>query len=740
MANEQKQAVPAQIFLQTGGEPAQEESGSGLDLSMLFDYLDMIRSRLWLFLAIPIIFLVASFIRVYTATPIYQSTCQLQIQPRPLNISGMQGLDPVAGGYGYFQFAQAINTEIELMRTPDVLNQAFEEMNLAEDSEFATGSPIGTLAGNLRISSNEDNFLINVAFRSTDPEKAARTANFLGELYVRLYQERKRKVSGGGISRLRDQLDNIATARDDALRKLTEFKKEHGLMDLDYERELISERIGALTESLIAAEMEERQVRDAAETIEAWKNQGQLGAVVQIVDNAFAKTFRMEQLRMQLDLPELLTRFGRGHAEVKGHEKKIEDLEGAVESEIETSLVMLRLKEKSARERRQVVADAISELEKELMDLDSFGTEYFRLKATYEAAETAYRKVVARINDVDISFNTGEIESNDFLRVVRRATPNYSPVYPRRRSALTKAGALGLVLGAGLCIFLGMLDTSVKSKEEIQKCFKDEVILGTVPGRKEDVGELAAMQDSQSVQSEAFRNLRTSLSLCLTARDEKCFAVTSCGPGEGKTTVAMNLAAALARNNRKVLLLELDMRRPRLKDVFELKDEEKTCGLSQVLVGQAELKDVLRPFPDFDGMHYALCGPIPPNPSELLGTERFDEVLDEAKSLAEYVIIDCPPLLNVADTSLIAGRGVPLLHVVRLLRTTRHELRHAAEKILTIQAKCAGIVINQVEVPNLSRYAYYRYRRYGHYYGSKYGDRYGYGNYGYGRGDEKAES
>lgn len=372
MADKDNNQVPAQIFLQTSTAPeSDDESGTRLDLSAYLDYLDMIRNRLWLFLAVPILFVVIAFIGVYNATPVYKSTCQLQIQPRPVDISGVRSFyDPMAGTR---DFAQFINTEIQLMKTPDVLNRAFEELQLSSDPEFATANPVETLADKLEVAQEEDTFLIDVGFKSTKPEKAARIANYLGELYVQQYQERKQDISGGGIARLRDQLDKIATARDEALQGLAEFKKKHEVMDLDYERKLRSQRISALSETLIDAEMAEREAKEAQATIKSWRAEGHLGAVVQMIDNPFAEKFRMEKLRMEMELPELLSKFGPKHSEVETKRKVISNLENAVSEEVETSLVALRLKAQRAAKRREVVSGTIAELENELMALDEIG-------------------------------------------------------------------------------------------------------------------------------------------------------------------------------------------------------------------------------------------------------------------------------------------------------------------------------------------------------------------------------
>ncbi len=733
MANQDKQQVPAQIFLQTGSGESEEESGHSLDLSIWFDYLDMIRNRLWLFIAVPVVFLAAAFFYVYTATPIYESTAQLQIQPEPMDVSGIQSIyDPMRSSRDLDQY---INTEIELMQTPEVLNQAIAEMGLEANPRFAEGNPVRRLAESLEITRQQDTFLINIAYRSPDAREAARIANFLGDLYVRRYQERKFEVSGGGLTRLREQLDRLANAREEALRDLTDFKQEHQVMSLEYERLLNTQRINALTEQLIEYEMEERTAEEAVATMESWKEQGHIGALVQIADNRFAEAFRMEQLRKQMEMPELLSRFSVNHSEVKTMQAIIDNLQSAVVDEIETSLVRLRLRQKRAIEQREIIVGMIAGLEQDMRKLDILGSEYYRLQDTYEAAEDSYRKVIRRINDVNIRFSTDELDQNDFLRMARRAETGLQ-VRPRPRRTLAGAGFLGIVAGVGVCILLGMLDPSVKDKDEIARCMKEATFLGSVPGRAEEQSELVALEETRSRKAEAFRSIRTSLGLCLAGRKERCFAITSAGPGDGKTTVAFNLALAMARDGKKVLLMECDMRRPRLQKMLgdSLEAGEKH-SLARLLVGEVELRDVVVPFKRRSGLDLIPCGPIPPNSAELLGTERFGRLIQEAKELYDYVILDCAPLLNVADAEIVAGHQIPLLFVVRLYKTTRHDLRLAEERMQTTQAKCAGVVVNQAEVPKHMRYGYYRYGHYSYRHGG-YG--HGYGDDGSGEAAEKA--
>lgn len=729
---DQPKQIPAQIVLQVGPEPSasgDDGTGPGADLSVFLDYLDMIRSHLWLAVSVPLVLLAVAFGYLHYATPKYESTCQLQIRPKPMRLSGVESLyDPMAGAQSYKEY---INTEIELMQTPEVLNRAFEVLNLASDPEFMVGDPIGTLTRNLTVKQKRDTFLIDVSYRSTDPEKSARIANGLGDLYVVSYRERKMEVAGGGMDRLGEQLENIAKARDEAQAALVEFKAKHQVMDLEYERQLRSQRISALTETLIEAEMEERAAQDTVDTIGQWNREGHIGAVVEMLGNPLASAFRQEQLRMEMELPELLRTYGREHDKVRTQEAIIANMKKAIEAEIESSLVGLRLKAERAAKRRQVVSEAIKGIEAELMGFDAMASEYARLRDTYNAAEEAYRKVIARLKDMEISTRTDDFEENDFLRVVRRALPNLSPVSPRRGRTLALALVLGIGLGAGGCILLGLLDTSVKTQEEVLRCFGDTVVLGTIPAGQEEEGELVAVDKPLSPMAEAFRGVRTSLSLCLAARDERCFAVTSAEPGEGKTTVAVNLAVALAREKRRVLLMECDMRRPRLKRILAGRiTADEASGLSKVLVGEARLQDVVVSMEALPNLDVALCGPIPPNPAELMSGDRLREVLAEARKAYEYVILDSPPILHVADASVLAGIGVPLLFVVRLFQATRHDVRLARDRMHTIQAKCAGVLINHVELPRHSRYGYYRYGRY-------YRKRYKHG-YGYGYGEEPA--
>ena len=288
------------------------------------------------------------------------------------------------------------------------------------------------------------------------------------------------------------------------------------------------------------------------------------------------------------------------------------------------------------------------------------------------------------------------------------------PVSPQPLRNLALAGVLGLLLGLGLAVARELLDTTIKSSEDVGTV-TDAPILGNIFG--DDAAKLEPLEvlTQATPWAEAFRVLRTNMQYVEVDEDQKVIVVTSSLPGEGKSTVAVNLAITLSLANERVALIECDLRRPLIAGRLGL---DGAVGTTSVLIGKIALNDALQEYGD-SGLRVLACGPIPPNPSELLQSHAMEKLLTDLRSDYDVVILDAPPLLPVTDAALLATQADGAVVVARHGVTTRDQLTHAIERIASVDSKVLGVVINRTPV-----------RKTGSAYGYGYG--YGYGNDGVG--------
>lgn len=264
---------------------------------------------------------------------------------------------------------------------------------------------------------------------------------------------------------------------------------------------------------------------------------------------------------------------------------------------------------------------------------------------------------------------------------------------------------LGLLLGLGLALLRDRLDTTVKRERDVQEITDATVIGGIHYDKDAPAHPLIIQSDPHSPRSEAFRSVRTNLQFIDVSNPPRAFALTSSLPGEGKTTTATNLALTMAAGGSTVCVVEGDLRRARLLEYMGL---ESGVGLTNVLIGEVELDDVLQPFAD-TSVTVLGAGPVPPNPSELLGSQKMREVLDTLREKFDYVIIDTPPLLPVTDAAVVSTLVDGAVVVVGAGLIRKESVARALDILDTVGARNLGLLLNRLPAKDHGRYAYYGY-------------------------------
>ncbi len=276
--------------------------------------------------------------------------------------------------------------------------------------------------------------------------------------------------------------------------------------------------------------------------------------------------------------------------------------------------------------------------------------------------------------------------------VVKAATQPATPVSPRPPVNLALGVLIGLALGIGAAVLRDTLDTTVKSPAEAKE-LSGAPVLGVVPEdpHAKESPLLLATSEDQSGRAESYRQIRTNLQFLGVDKATRALVITSAVPDEGKTTTACNLAIALAESGARVILVEADLRRPRIADYLGI---EGAAGITSVLLGQATLADVTQTW-GRQRLQVVPSGPIPPNPSELLGSRQMGELIATLTNASDIVILDAPPLLPVTDAAVLASRCDGALVVARHGHTKRDQLTAAAEALRNVGAAPLGVVLNR---------------------------------------------
>jgi capsular exopolysaccharide synthesis family protein len=373
----------------------------------------------------------------------------------------------------------------------------------------------------------------------------------------------------------------------------------------------------------------------------------------------------------------------------------------------------------SSLRKEALLRQAFQQQKVKALEMKEKGIQYNILKREADTNRELYKGLLMRMKEAGVS--AGITASN--IQIVDPAELPTRPYKPNKRQNLLLAAVVGLFLGVGLAFFFEYLDNTIKTPEDLEQWARLPSF-GMVPevstngGRKRlEKGasypvELITYGYPKSMLSEAYRSIRTSILLSSSEKPPKMIAVTSPNPGEGKTTTVINTAIALSQTGAQVLIIDADMRKPRIHKIF---NHENGAGLSNFLSGHGDLESIVKKS-EVPNLFYIPSGPIPPNPSELLGSNLFKKMLVGLGARFDHILVDSPPVLGFADAIILSSSVDGVILTVLGGKTPRETLQRAKEAIQQTQTKILGVVINRVDIRR-SDYGYYYYQ-----YHSYYGD------------------
>ena len=674
----------------------------------------------WIILACTVAALGGAFGYLQKATPIYTSTSRLYVEQTGPKIikETEEGVMTQSKNYLY--------TQAELLRSTPILSHILDNAGIRQMKMFAgMDNPVPYLKGSLRSVVGRKDDIINVSLDSPYPEEAAQVVNSVVDSYLTYLATRKRSTAAEVLKIIQNEKTKQDKELSEKLTAMMDFKKEN--MALAFESDkgnvmlLRFERLSsAMTEAQLATieskaiyESTKKMVDDPVllkQFIEALGGGGRDSAG----GGRPGLQARVDELKRRR--ADRLRQVTEDHPGVAALDTEIAEVEGQIaEMDRQFAQAQVAVAQQDYLVAQEKEAEITSHFELQLQDvlkLNEQLAQYTIFQSDWEQTKKLCDILNDRIKDLNVTEDVGALN----ISILEVARPAGAPSKPQKARLMGIALVIGLMLGGGLGLVRDWMDQRLRSGEEISALL-GVPMLGVVPSiSKKTLALRGRMVEKASTSSaaEAYRTIRTAVFFGAPKGHNKTILVTSPGPGDGKTTLVSNLAIAMAQAGQRVLVLDGDFRKPMQHEIFGVGREP---GLSSVLSGMDSLEKAIVET-GVSGLDILPCGPSISNPSEMLNSEAFGEVLEELSSRYDRVILDSPPVMPVTDACILGAICDITLIVLRAEKSTRRGAQQARDGLLSVDAHILGAVVNDVS-PKRGRYGHY-------YYG------YGYHHYGYG--------
>jgi len=587
---------------------------------------------------------------------------------------------------------------------------------------------VATLEGDLKIDpvketrlQVKETRLIEISYLSSDAKLAAHIVNALADSFAVANLEKKTKTGTASGDFLEKRIAELQSHIRSGAEQLVAYGKDNQILSLDPTQNTVIDRLTGLNKQLLEAE-NDRKLAEAA--YHAAQAPGAASALAQEnsknIDDAEQKLTELGQRRAQLlvDNTEEWPEVKEVNQQAATLRSKIDEMRNRAAGVVVTNL---KTRYEQSLGRENALRTSFNQQRGETLTQNEAGINYHIIQQEIETNKNLLDGLLQRAKENDVA--VAGMPNN--INVVEHAIAPREPAGPQRLLGILLAAAIALVMGMCLAIFLEYLDNTVRSAADVERMLRLPV-LTAIPavgrrmrhrllrGKARTEGGDTSRQDMlitrepNSTIAEAYKQLRTSILLSTAGHAPKTLLVTSGNPGEGKTTTAANLALSLAQTGARVLVLDADMRSPRIHTTFDIAN---VAGLSTALSRDVSEQDILAliDLQDETGLHVMSAGPIPPNPAELLGSVQMKKLLQTLAANFDHIVIDSPPIANITDGVLLATLVDGVVLVVHGGHSSRELVQRARQLLRGVGARIFGVVLNNVKVHDAGYYYNYSY-------------------------------
>jgi capsular exopolysaccharide synthesis family protein len=662
----------------------------------LRDYWKILWQGRWTVLAVFLVIVGVTAVRTFLQVPVYRATATIEIQPQTKRLALGQDVSGMgAAGYGWFAEEKYHNTQVEIIKSRDVSNRVIEALGLRSHPSFAgAADPVNSFRARIQVTPRRETGLIEISMLGTDPDDITVWVNQVAEEYVDRNLEKATANVTVAIGIIEEQMHRLERGLSEA--ESDRFNALESSLSSEEQETIVRDKLKTYNADLTDVQIELSRLSDTLMRIRQMQVGGaDLMSLPELADDPTLKELNRSKVELERSLESAKVDLRPGHPTYTKTASELAEVRKSMNERVSVILGTLQTRYDLALEHEDFLKKQIADAESNSLQVAKETSEY----EIYKTRAETKKRIIDVINKAMSEVQLGASMLSNNVSVLDPATPPLYPVKPRRRMNLLIGAVFGMFLGVAAAFFLDYLDNTFRTPEDIEK-YLGLAVLGVIP----KLGNREGLENR--TYREAFQSLRTSVIFSSKNRQRKVILITSTGPQEGKSSTAANLGRILAAAGDRVAIVDCDLRRPIQHVMHEI---DRDVGLTTYLSEPVDRTDwsgfvkAAAPAP----LEVVTCGPIPPSPPELLGSERFAEMLGGMREKYDWIILDSPPAASLADASILAAVSDMVILVVQHNKTDRDIVLKTLQKLHAVNPAVVGSVLNNVDMERAYGKDYY---------------------------------
>jgi capsular exopolysaccharide synthesis family protein len=690
----------------------------------LRDYFHILLDRKWLIVTITIITFALFTLYTFSKTPLYRATTQVLIEK---NLTGAE----LQGSRMYMMWDPAfMGTQFELIRSYNVARRVVTQ--LQHDSTFKntffpeqiSSEPVAVdntekkdsspdadsitriIQGGIRITPVKDTRIVGISYIHQEPEIAQMVANAVVQAYIDETLDIKSSLTKYSLQWMTSKAEEERRKLEKSEQKLQQFMRKNDIVTVENKLAILPEKLSEFSSQLSLALAKEKESEAVYNQIQAaGKDVAALETIPLFAESVVLQNLRERIYTSQQNIKELSKKYGYKHPVIIQAKAERDLLLKERDAEIRRIESSTKNGYELAKTRVKNLSTLIDQTKAELLDMNERFVKYTIMAREKEMNQAIYDALATSIKKENLTEQSQDLK----IWVTQKASLPAAPFAPNRNKAMMQGMLLGLFGGAMLALFLEYLDNTVKDPKKAEERLQ-LTVLGTVTDMDARDGSIETyiLDNPLSPVAESYRLIRSGLLFSFPDHPPRTLLITSMLQQEGKTTTTDNLAHILAQNDKTILIIDCDMRRPRQHSVFGINN---TYGLSNYLSGNIDENRQLIQKTEDGSISMIPAGPVPPNPAELLSSHKMNRILEKFQQQFDFVLLDSPPVLQVTDSLMLGQLVEGTILVVRAGKTTYEMVESGVKKLKDSHIHILGLVLNRVR-ESQSGNGYYGYNSY----------------------------